>query len=223
VNRSQLKAVEIACQVMAGLRIKAGQTEKEIASWIKHELGSRNALPAFDVIVASGKRSVVPHARPTRKKIKNGEQVVVDLGAKYKGYCSDITRTFFVGKMSPKFLKLFKIVRVAGQRSLSAVRAGAWCREVDSRAREYIKRFCFKTCHISEKKCSGDCFIHTTGHGIGKKVHQEPRISLKSRKKLKAGMVITIEPGIYIKGWGGVRIEDMVLVTQKGCKVLTDL
>jgi Xaa-Pro aminopeptidase len=92
---------------------------------------------------------------------------------------------------------------------------------VDIAAREYIKRYCFETCHISEKVCTGDCFIHTTGHGIGCKVHQLPRISLKSRARLEKGMIITVEPGIYIKGWGGVRIEDMVLVTKTGHRVLT--
>ena len=105
--------------------------------------------------------------------------------------------------------------------AIKAVKAGVDCREIDLVAREYIRRFCFKHCGISEKKCGGDCFIHTTGHGVGRKVHQAPRISLKSREKLKAGMVITVEPGIYLKGWGGIRIEDMVLVTKTGCNVLT--
>ncbi len=216
-----MNAVEIACRVMAGIKIKAGQTEKEIAGWIRHELSSCGAKPSFPVIVASGKRSVDPHARPTNKRIRRGEQVVVDLGAKYKGQCSDITRTFFVGKPTPKFLHLYNVVKTAQRLAIRMVKDGVFCRLVDLAAREYIKRFCFRTCHISEKKCSGDCFIHTTGHGVGVKIHQFPRISLKSRKRLKAGMVITIEPGIYIKGWGGIRIEDMVLVTKKGCKILT--
>jgi len=221
VNRYQLKAIEIACQVMQKLQIKAGQTEKEIALWIKHEVSQRGAKLAFATIVASGLRSIDPHAGPSGKKIKNGEQVMVDLGANFKGYCSDITRTFFIGKRSAKFQYLYSIIAEAQQRAIAAVKDGVFCREIDIAAREYLKRFCFKKCHISEKKCSGDCFIHSTGHGIGRKVHQEPRISLKSRKRLKAGMVITVEPGIYIKGWGGLRIEDMVLVTRKGAKVLT--
>lgn len=221
MNPAQKKAIEIALRVMRSLRIRPGRTEKEIADWIRHEIRSAGAKPAFAIVVASGRRSLDPHARPTGKKIKKGEPVIVDLGAKYKGYCSDITRTFFIGKPTQNFIYLYHVIKVAQQRAIRAVRDGVFCREVDLDAREYIKRLCFKVCHISEKKCPGDCFIHTTGHGIGRKVHQRPRISLKSRARLKAGMVITIEPGIYIKGWGGIRIEDMVLVTKKGCKVLT--
>jgi Xaa-Pro aminopeptidase len=221
MNPAQKKAVEIACRVMGALRIKAGQTEKELATWIKHELASYNATPSFEIIASAGQNSVDPHARPSNHRIKNGEQVVVDLGARYKGQCSDLTRTFFVGKPTAKYRHLYQVVKTAQQKAIQAVKAGVYCREVDLAAREHIKRYCFKMCHISEKKCPGDCFIHTTGHGVGVKIHQHPRISMKSRKKLQAGMVITIEPGIYVKGWGGIRIEDMVVVTNKGCKVLT--
>lgn len=221
MNPAQNKAIAIATGVMARLSLKAGQTEKEIAAWITHELQARGAEPSFDLIVASGVRSLDPHARPSNKRLRAGDQVVVDLGAKYKGYCSDLTRTFFIGKPTAKFNHLFNVVKAAQQRAIKAVKAGVYCREVDLAAREYIKRYCFKLCRISEKKCPGDCFIHTTGHGVGIKIHQHPRISMKSRAKLKAGMVITVEPGIYVKGWGGIRIEDMVLVTQRGARVLT--
>ncbi|MFA4844776.1 MAG: M24 family metallopeptidase [Candidatus Margulisiibacteriota bacterium] len=221
MNPAQKKAVEIACRVMDSLRIKAGQTEKELANWIKHELATFNAVPSFAIIVGAGQRSIDPHARPGNHRLRKGEQVVIDLGARYKGQCSDLTRTFFVGQPTKKFLALYDLVKTAQAKAIRTVKDGVLCREVDITAREHIKRYCFKTCHISEKKCPGDCFIHTTGHGVGVKIHQHPRISMKSRKKLKAGMVITIEPGIYIKGWGGIRIEDMVLVTKKGCKLLT--
>jgi Xaa-Pro aminopeptidase len=221
MNPAQAKAIQIACRVMADLSLQAGQTEIEIADWIKHEISARGAKPSFDIIVAAGQRSLDPHARPTHRRIKNGEQVMVDLGAKYEGYCSDITRTFFVGHPTEKFTHFYNVVKTAQQRAIKEVRAGAFCRAVDIAAREYIKRYCFHACHISEKKCTGDCFIHTTGHGVGRKIHQLPRISLKSRARLKAGMVITVEPGIYIKGWGGIRIEDMVLVTKTGGRVLT--
>jgi Xaa-Pro aminopeptidase len=221
MNQAQKQAIEIALRVMHSLRIRPGQTEREIANWIKHELNSAGARPAFDIIVASGRRSLDPHARPTNKRIRRGEQVVVDLGANYRGSCSDITRTFFVGEPTGKFLHLYNTVKTAQRLAIKAVKDGAWCRLVDLQPREHIKRHCFQQCHLSEHKCLGDCFIHTTGHGVGRKVHQRPRISLKSRARLKAGMVITIEPGIYIKGWGGIRIEDMVLVTKKGCKILT--
>lgn len=222
MNPNQRKAIEIACSVMSRLRIRPGQTEREIADWIKHKIAFFNAEPSFDIIVGAGKRSVDPHARPGNYRIKRGEQVVVDLGARYKGRCSDLTRTFFVGRPTRKFLELYKIVKDAQSLAIRAVKAGAWCRQVDLAARQHINKFCFLTCRIGEKECPGDCFIHTTGHGVGVKIHQNPRISLKSRKKLKAGMVITIEPGIYIKGWGGLRIEDMVLVTKTGHKLLTD-
>jgi len=221
MHPDQQTAVKIACQVMSRLSLKPGQTEKEIADWIVHEIKSCGAKPSFPVILASGQRSLDPHGVPSQKKLKNGDQVVVDLGANYKGYCSDITRTFFVGTPTLQFKRLYQIVKTAQALAIKAVKAGVDCREIDLVAREYIRRFCFKHCRISEKKCGGDCFIHTTGHGVGRKVHQAPRISLKSREKLKAGMVITVEPGIYLKGWGGIRIEDMVLVTKKGCKVLT--
>jgi Xaa-Pro aminopeptidase len=221
MNPAQQKAVEIACRVMKQLRIRAGQTEKEVAAWIEQELASSGASPSFETIVGSGLNSLDPHAKPSDKPIRNGEQVVVDLGARFKGYCSDLTRTFFIGQPTAKYRHLYQIVKAAQLKAIAAVRDGAYCREIDITAREYLKRYCFKLCRISEKQCPGDCFIHTTGHGVGVKIHQFPRISMKSRKKLKAGMVITIEPGLYVKGWGGIRIEDMVLVTKTGCRLLT--
>jgi len=219
MNPRQQRAVEIAREVMTSLRIKAGQSEREIADWIIREIKARGGKPSFNV--ASGVRSIDPHAKPSKNKIKNGEQVMVDLGAKYKGYCSDITRMFFVGKPTKKYLHYYSIVKTAQKMAIEAVRDGAYCRNIDLTARTHIKRLCFKACHIKEKDCPGECFIHTTGHGVGKKIHQFPRISLKSRAKLKAGMVITVEPGIYLKGWGGIRLEDMVEVTKNGCALLT--
>jgi Xaa-Pro aminopeptidase len=221
MNPAQRQAIAIARQVMGKLRIKPGQTEKEIAAWIEREIAAAGAKPSFNIIVGSGLNSLDPHAKPSDKRVRRGEQVVVDLGAKYKGYCSDLTRTFFLGRPTAKYRHLYQIVKTAQQRAIEAVRDGVFCREVDITAREYLKRFCFKMCRISEKKCPGDCFLHTTGHGVGVKIHQAPRISMKSRKRLKAGMVITVEPGLYVQGWGGIRLEDMVLVTKKGCIILT--
>jgi Xaa-Pro aminopeptidase len=221
MNPAQRQAVRIACAVMRALRLKPGQTERQVAAWIKQELTARDAQPSFPTIVASGINSLDPHARPGNRRLRRGEHVVVDLGARYKGYCSDLTRTFFLGKPTAKYAALHALIKIAQQRAIKAVRSGIDCRAVDISAREYIKRLCFRSCRISEKLCPGDCFIHTTGHGVGVKIHQAPRLSLKSRKKLKAGMVITVEPGIYLKKWGGIRIEDMVLVTKRGCRVLT--
>ncbi len=136
--------------------------------------------------------------------------VVIDFGAVYNGQRSDMTRTVVVGKFSKRQKKIYFIVKEAQKRAIFAVRAGVRCSEVDRAAREYI-----------QKKGFGRYFVHSTGHGIGKRVHQAPKISKRNRRRLREGMVITIEPGIYIKNFGGVRIEDMVLVTAKGGKILT--
>lgn len=221
MNRCQQKAVWIALQVLKKIKIVAGQTELKVAEWINLELKKYGAKPAFRAIVASGRRSAIPHGYATNKKIMAGELVVVDFGALYNGYRSDLTRTFVVGKITARTKKIIQIVYNAQQKAIRAVHTGAVCSEVDRAARDYIKRNCRKICNLTGKKCPGDCFIHTTGHGIGRKVHQGPRISSKNRHRLKTGQVITIEPGIYIKGWGGVRIEDMLIVTEKGSNLLT--
>lgn len=221
MNPAQKKAVEIVCRIMRALKINAGEREKDIAAWIKRQLRSYGARPAFATIIASGKRSVDPHARPTGKRIKTGEQVVVDFGALYQGQRSDMTRTFFIGKPTMRQKQVYTMLKSARNRAMGVIKAGVACREIDLAARQYIQNHCALLCHLTRKGCPGDCFIHTTGHGIGKKIHQHPRISLKNHYRLKVGEVITVEPGIYIKGWGGIRIEDMVLVTKRGCKVLT--
>jgi Xaa-Pro aminopeptidase len=210
MNKAQLKAVKIADRVFTCLKIDEGMSEKEVANQIKSLLKKFGSKPAFRIIVASGKRSAMPHGFASSKKIKKGDLVVIDFGALYNGYRSDITRTVVVGKSTEKQKKIFSTVRQAQKRAIKAVRIGRSCIEIDRAAREYI-----------EKQGFGKYFIHNTGHGIGRKVHQAPKISKKNRRRLRSGMVITIEPGIYIKGWGGVRIEDMVLVTKRGGKVLT--
>lgn len=212
MNLAQEKAVEIAKRILGKLAVREGESEREVASRIKDELKEFGARPSFRIIVASGKRSARPHGFATGKRIGKNELVVVDFGALYNGYRSDVTRTFIIGRATPRQKKIYAIVRKAQEKAIEAVREGRECREIDRAARDYIKKNEF-----------GRFFIHTTGHGIGKKVHQGPKISSKNRNRLKAGQVITIEPGIYIKGWGGVRIEDMVLVTKKGCKTLTKL
>ncbi|MEE8638728.1 MAG: M24 family metallopeptidase [Candidatus Margulisiibacteriota bacterium] len=210
MNTSQQKAIRIADRAMSVLPVQAGQKEKEVAINIRSLLKRFGAKPAFRIIVASGKRSAKPHGFATDKKIKRGDLVVIDFGAVYNGYCSDMTRTFVVGKPTKKQRKVYRIVKEAQKRAIQAIRAGKACFEIDRAARQYI-----------EKQGFGKYFIHNTGHGIGRKVHQAPKISKRNRRRLRKGMVITIEPGIYIKGWGGVRIEDMILVTQAGAKVLT--
>lgn len=201
------KAAKLAVSTLSKIIpfLKPGISEKEIAQEIKKHL-----KPSFRVIVASGKRSANPHAFASKKKLKKGDLVVIDFGAKVGGQCSDITRTFVIGKPTKRQRKIIRIVKRAQKAAIAKVRAGIEVKEVDSAARRVIKR-----------AGHGKYFIHNTGHGIGRKVHQSPKISKKNRRRLRKGMVITIEPGIYIKGWGGVRIEDMVRVTKKGCIILT--
>ena len=210
MNRHQLQAVAIANKIFELLTFSAGETEKKVAARIEAFLKGFDAKPAFRTIVASGKRSAKPHGYATHKKIRKGEIVKIDFGALYKGWRSDITRTFFVGKPNVRQRKMYQTVLEAQRRAILAVKAGVECRVVDKAAREYIKKMGY-----------GKYFVHSTGHGIGKKIHEQPKLSFRNHRKLKAGQVITIEPGIYIKGWGGMRIEDMALVTEKGAKLLT--
>jgi len=210
MNPAQHKAIRFACQIMASLKIHPGWKENEIAELIRLQLKQCGAKPAFRIIVASGQRSAKPHGFATGKRIKSGELVIVDFGALYQGFRSDLTRTFVVGKPTKKQAAIIKVVKESQRLAKKAIKADVECRVIDKVARDYIK-----------SQGHGKKFIHTTGHGIGRKVHQGPKLSLKNRRRLRAGQVITIEPGIYIKGWGGVRIEDMVMVTKSGYKELT--
>ena len=210
MNKDQLQAVRIAEAILERLVFRAGESELDVAFRIESLLKGFGAKPAFKTIVASGPRSAKPHGYATNKKIKKGEPVMIDFGALYHGWRSDITRTFLPEKPTAKQRKIYGIIKQAQARAIKAVKAGVTCRSVDLAARDYIK-----------EKGYGKYFIHTTGHGVGHKVHEPPKISFRNRHKLKIGQVITIEPGIYIKGWGGVRIEDMVLVTRTGGRLLT--
>ncbi len=191
--------------------LKPGLKEKEVAvrirELIKKEGGERTP---FRIIVASGVRSALPHGRASNKVIHRGELIIIDFGAIYKGFCSDITRTVVIGKPTRWQEKIYKAVREAQKKALAKVKGGVAAREVDRAARSFIEREGF-----------GKFFKHGTGHGIGKRVHEKPRISKRSKEILKSGQVITIEPGIYVRGQGGVRIEDMVLVRERGYKLLT--
>ncbi|HKJ65072.1 MAG TPA: M24 family metallopeptidase, partial [Desulfopila sp.] len=147
------------------------------------------------------------HAVPGRREIKTNTPVVVDMGLVLDGYCSDMTRSFCHGKPDDRYLHLHRLVRRAQLAGIRAVRAGARASDVDKAARSIIAEAGY-----------GKNFGHALGHGVGMAVHEEPRVSPKSRKKLRAGMIITIEPGIYIPGWGGIRLEDMVVVREDGCE-----
>ncbi|CAN5694908.1 Xaa-Pro peptidase family protein [soil metagenome] len=196
---------------------RAGRTEREVAMDIDAAIrGGGFTKPAFDTIVASGPNSALPHARPGDRMLGPGDGVVLDFGGVYDGYCVDLTRTVQVAPASAAFRRLFDAVSEAHAAAIAAVRPGVRGSEVDSAARNALARHGL-----------ADAFLHGTGHGLGLEVHEEPRISKAGTahpdEPLKPGMVFTIEPGVYVEGFGGVRIEDDVLVSEQGCEVLTDV
>lgn len=190
--------------------IKAGMRERDIAARIENQMRVSGAeSPSFDTIVAAGPNSALPHASPGPNTIKNQDSVTIDMGLIVNGYCSDMTRNFAMGSPSQRYRERHRVVRKAQQAGLAAVKAGVPACEVDKAARQIISEAGY-----------GTYFGHSLGHGVGLEVHEEPRISPKSRQKLKAGMVITIEPGIYLPEWGGIRLENMVIVTETGAEPL---
>ena len=192
-------------------RIKVGIREMDIAAELDFQMRMLGAeKPAFETIVASGARTALPHAHPTAKKIEANELLLIDMGATLDGYASDMTRMSFLGVPSKRVSNLYRAVLEAQMAGIAAAKAGIPANRVDAAAREVLKR------HELDK-----AFVHSTGHGLGLEIHEDPRIAKTGNTKLEAGMVITIEPGAYLEGFGGVRIEDTVLVTEKGCEVLT--
>ncbi|MDR1037490.1 MAG: Xaa-Pro peptidase family protein [Deltaproteobacteria bacterium] len=165
--------------------------------------------PAFPSIVAAGPNAALPHAEPGRKKIGKSEGVVIDIGARYRGYCSDMTRTFMPEKPAGWQKDIYRTVREAQLLALGVIKAGVTGGEADSAARD----------HISARGY-GDYFGHSLGHGVGLMVHEEPRLTPGAARPLPAGTLVTVEPGIYLPGKGGVRLEELVLVTEKGCEIL---
>ncbi|WP_027121312.1 aminopeptidase P family protein [Mycoplasma leonicaptivi] len=210
------KAVDISMKSLEELKewIKPEMTEKEVAAKLNYLLKLNGAeKEGFDEIIASETSSAEPHHHPTHKKIVNNSLLKVDFGAQYKGYTADITRTFVLGdetKTNPKLLEILKIVEEAASEGRKKVRPGISTSEIDKTCREYI-----------QKKGYGQYFVHSTGHGLGIDVHELPNVSSKSNIILEPGMIITVEPGIYIEGLGGARIEDDVLVTENGYYVFS--
>ena len=187
-------------------RIKPGLRERDLAGELEHLMRREGASgPSFDSIVASGWRGALPHGVASDKKVARGELIVFDFGALLHGYCSDMTRTVALGRPSAQQRKVYTIVRDAQAYGLEAVREGKPASAVDKAARDHIR-----------KKGYGRCFGHGTGHGVGVEVHEEPRVGPSAKALLKAGEAITVEPGIYLEGRFGVRIEDLVLVTPTG-------
>lgn len=191
-------------------QLEPGRTEREMMLHLECELAAEDTEPAFPVIVASGESASRPHAVPGSRRLAEGEMLKIDVGGVYDGYRSDLTRTYFVGDADAKFAEIYRLVLQAQEAALAVAGPGVPCREVDSAARQVIVDGGY-----------GEAFSHGLGHGVGLEVHEGPRVSAKSEDVLRPGMVVTIEPGIYLEGWGGVRIEDLALVTEDGVEVLT--
>jgi len=191
--------------------IRPGVKEVEVAAEIEYAARRAGAeAMSFETIIASGLRSALPHGRASTAEIPANGFVVCDFGIILAGYCSDMTRTVHVGKPSDDARKMYEAVREAQQAGLGAVRSAVTVGEVDRAARHQLAR-----------RGLGKYFTHSTGHGVGLEIHEAPRIAAGQTEPLRSGMVITIEPGVYVPSVGGVRIEDMVLVTEGGCEVLT--
>jgi Xaa-Pro aminopeptidase len=165
---------------------------------------------AFDTIVAFGARSALPHARPSDARLENGQLVLVDMGAMRDGYASDMTRMAHLGTVPRKVRETYRVLLEAQQAAIAVVKPSVTGARVDRAARQVLKAAGLDK-----------AFIHSTGHGLGLEIHEDPRIGKASKVKLQKGMAITIEPGVYLEGWGGIRIEDTVVVTAGGCEVLT--
>jgi len=191
--------------------IKPGVKEIDVANELEFFMRKQGATASsFDTIVASGYRSALPHGVASEKEIATGELVTMDFGAIYKGYCSDITRTIAVGNINDELNNMYHIVLEAQKRGVSGIKAGMTGKDADQITRDYI-----------ESKGYGEYFGHSTGHGIGLEVHENPRLAATSTDILEKNMVVTVEPGIYVSNVGGCRIEDDIIITETGNEVIT--
>ncbi|KEK26129.1 Xaa-Pro dipeptidase [Bacillus gaemokensis] len=191
--------------------IRPGVSEIEVSNELEFFMRKQGATSSsFDIIVASGLRSALPHGVASEKVIEKGDFVTLDFGAYYKGYCSDITRTIAVGEPSDKLKEIYNVVLEAQLRGVNGIKAGLTGREADALTRGYIT-----------EKGYGEYFGHSTGHGVGLEIHEAPGLAFRSETVLEPGMAVTVEPGIYIPGVGGVRIEDDIIVTSEGNEVIT--
>jgi Xaa-Pro aminopeptidase len=191
--------------------LKPGIREFEVGAEIEYQMRKRGASgPAFETIVAFGKRAALPHARPTGKRLRKNELVVLDLGVILGHYCSDITRTVYVGRASKRIRTWYRAVLEAQAAAIGAVKAGVSCGDVDAAARAVLAGY--RIDHL---------FVHSTGHGLGLEVHEDPRLAQGQRRQLEPGNVVTIEPGVYAEGIGGIRIEDDVAVHAGRTEILT--
>lgn len=194
-------------------RIRAGTREKAVAEFLECRMKRWGGdKVAFDTIVASGPRAALPHGAASAKRLQKKDTVVIDFGVRYQGYHSDETKTLILSRPDAEKRKVYEIVRRAQEKALKTIRPGVSFRQIDAAARGVISRAGY-----------GKFFGHGTGHGVGLAIHEAPNISPHGRGVAEEGMVFTVEPGIYIPGWGGVRLEDMVWVTRRGCEKLTVL
>ena len=192
-------------------RVKVGTRENEIAAEMEFQMRALGAeRPSFETIVAMGDRSALPHSTPTSRRLAANELLLIDMGASLEGYASDMTRMAFAGAPPRQIQQMYRAVAQAQLAAIDAVRPGVTGGKVDSESRRVLKS------HKLDKE-----FVHSTGHGLGLEIHEPPRIGRKDKTRLRAGMAITIEPGAYVGGVGGIRIEDTVLVTETGCEILT--
>ncbi len=208
------KAAELTIKGMQAAyhNIKAGLREYKVAAEIEYAMRSHGSSGVcFDTSVASGNQSAYPHGGCGERKLQNGDLVVIDVGAKYKNYCADMTRTFVVGKSSAKQEKIHAVVKEAQERAFQEIKDGVKAADVDAAARKTI-----------EKAGYGEYFVHGLGHGVGLEVHEQPVLNSISKDILKHGNVLTNEPGIYIVGFGGVRMEDTIVVRRGRAEKLTD-
>jgi len=207
------RAIQITIKAFKFIKdfISPGKKEIEVAAELERFIRYNGARKeAFDIIVASGPNSGFPHHLTSQRKIKNNEPVLVDIGVDYLGYKSDLTRVFFLGKISPTVKKIYDIVSKAQDKAISQIKPAVAINKIDTAARQYITQ-----------KGYGGFFGHNLGHGIGLEVHEEPCISRKENRKLKTGMVFTVEPGIYLPNNFGIRLEDIVLVTREKCEIIS--
>lgn len=198
------KALQIALDTFECVKpqIVPGIREIDIQNEIEYEMKKRGASgPAFEIVVASGKRSALPHGVASEKVIEEGDAVVIDMGAIYKGYCSDITRTIFIGGMSKEQERVYDLVAKAQKAAIDIIEAGVSCKETNEVAVNEFKKYAMEK-----------YFVHSLGHGVGLDVHERPFLASRSIDVLKPGMVVTVEPGLYLPEQFGVRIEDMVMV-----------
>lgn len=204
-------AIKIAAKALKNTlrKIRPGITESELAGVLDLEIRKLGSQNSFETIVAFGANAAEPHHISGSRRLKKNDTVLIDFGARLNGYCSDLTRCFTIGKINTRYAKAYEAVEQAQKAAIEKVKAGVDAREVDEAARKVIRKYGFKP------------HGHGTGHGLGLQVHEQPAVTGKMKVELKAGDVITIEPGIYTPGKFGIRLEEDILVTASGCKVLS--